>query len=43
MDIYLQSQNVDTAIAAIKNIERVSMVRVCTTLMSKSLHKSGVL
>ena len=41
MDGYLQSQNVDTVITAIKNMQKVSIVRVCTALMSKSLHKSG--
>lgn len=41
MKKYLMSRDVDSAITAIKGLEKMSTVTVCTLLMSKTLEKSG--
>ena len=41
MKKYLMSHDVESAITAIKGLQKISTVTVCTLLMSKTLEKSG--
>ena len=42
MNEYLKNRNIDTALTAIMTLKNVSIIHICTFLMSKTLHKSGI-